>query len=82
MDIHMLGVHHRPATLGLDPPHGGVGVGSQVAHAVAMWRLVEAVLGGDRTDSDGLEQDIVARISGHDRRLPPCNWMVRRDASK
>ena len=34
-----------------------------MAHAVAVWHLVEAVLRRDRTDLHGFEQDIIARVA-------------------
>ena len=65
VDAAMLGVDDRPAPFRLDSPHPGVAARSQAAHAVAVARLVEAVPGDLRTDADRLEQNVVARISGH-----------------
>ena len=52
-----------PAALGLDAAHGGHTGGESTAHAVAMRRLVKAILGRHRADLDGFEQDVVAGIS-------------------
>src|SRR5947209_5741161 len=54
-----------PTALGLDAAHDRVGGRVAVAHAVAMRHLEEAVARGDRAELHRLEQDVVARVAGH-----------------
>ncbi|MCY1561963.1 hypothetical protein D9M68_992900 [compost metagenome] len=65
MDVGDLGAHRTPAALGLDAAHGRQHVRPQVAHAVAVGHLEEAVGGGHRADPDRLEEDGIARICRH-----------------
>ena len=65
MDGIVFGADHPPTALGLDCAHGSKGLGAQVAHAGAMWNLIEAVLRGDRADLYRLEKQIVAGIAIH-----------------
>ena len=62
VDLGLLGADHRPAALGLDPPHLGQGGEVPVSHAVAVRDLVEAVARGHRADLHRLEQDVEAWI--------------------
>ena len=68
VDRAEFGVDHAPAAFGLDPAHGGEHLRPTPAHAGAMGDLVKAVLGGDGSDADGVEQNIVPRVS-HGRSL-------------
>ena len=63
VELDLLGAHDRPAALGLDAAHLGVGARVQVAHAVAVRHLEEAVAGRHRPDRHRLEQDVVARVA-------------------
>ena len=63
VDLDLLGAHHRPAALRLDPPHPGERGRVPVPHAVAVRDLVEAVLRGHRADRDRLEEHVVAGVS-------------------
>ena len=63
VDRAEFGVDHAPAAFGLDPAHGGEHLRSAPAHAGAVRHLIETVLGGDRSDADGVEQNIVPRVS-------------------
>ncbi len=65
MDFDFLGRDDRPAAFRLDPAHGGECARMGVAHAVAVWHLVEAVARRLGADLDGLEQNVVAGIAGH-----------------
>src|SRR5262249_13741637 len=63
MNRAVLGIDDRPAAFRLDAAHSGMGLRSQIAHAVAMRCLIEAVTGRDRADLDRLEQNIEAGIT-------------------
>ena len=65
MNIYLFAGDNRPAALCLDPPHGRHTGGKRPPHAVAMGGLIEPVLGGDRPDLYGLEQNVIAGITGH-----------------
>ena len=66
MDFGLLGRDDRPAALGLDPAQPRQRLRLGPADAGAMRHLVEAVARGDRPDPHRLEQDVVARVAGHD----------------
>src|SRR6185295_7405415 len=70
VDVGLFGADHRPASLRLHAAHGGHGAREAHAHAVAMRDLEETVLGRDRAEADGFEQDIVAWIAWH--KSPGC----------
>ncbi len=57
--LGLLGEDHPPAALGLDAAHRRRRRRIAIAAAVAMGHLVEPVLGRQRADADGLEQDVV-----------------------
>src|SRR5262249_46176758 len=63
VDLHLLGTHDGPATLRLDPPHGGLGPGIAVSHPRTVGDLEEPVLGGDRPDLHRFEEDIVPGVA-------------------
>ena len=65
VDLDLLGADDRPAALGLDAAHHGVGGRIAITHAVAVGHLEEPVAGGDRADRDGLEEDVVAGVAHH-----------------
>ena len=71
MDFHLLGADHPPAALGLDLAEPGERTQVPIPHAGAMGHLVETVLGCMGADPDGLEEDVVARVAGHD--MPCCS---------
>ena len=68
MDLALLGADDGPAAFGFHRAHRRVRFRHGVTHAVAVRDLEEAVLRRDRTDADGLEQDVVARIALHEKR--------------
>ena len=68
MNLALFGAYDGPAALGFRSAHRCVCFRHGVTHAVAVRDLEEAVLRGDRTDTDGLEQDVVTRITFHGRR--------------
>src|SRR5215471_9559212 len=73
VDLNLLGGHDRPAALGLDLAHRGLGARVPVAHAIAVRYLEEPVLGDQRADDDRFEEDVVGRWrqarldAGHER---------------
>ena len=67
VDLHFLGAHHRPAAFGLHAAHGRMGARPRMSHAVAVGHLKESILGGDRADLHRLEEDVEARLPGHQR---------------
>ena len=69
MDFRLFRGDNRPASLGLDPSKTGQGLRLGPANARAMGHLVETVTRRHRANSDGLEQDVVAGIAGHDGRI-------------
>src|SRR5210317_1265240 len=69
MHFYLLGKHHAPATLGLDPAHGRDRRGVAITPAVTMRYLVKAVLRRNRANLQRLEQNVITWISGH-RALP------------
>ena len=69
MDFALLGTDHRPAALGFDFAHGGVGFGHLVAHTIAVRDLVKAVAGSHRSDFHRLEQDVITGITGNNQSL-------------
>ena len=66
MDLALLGADDGPAALGFRGAHRRVRFRHGVTHAVAVRDLEEAVLRRYRTDADGLEQDVVTRITLHE----------------
>ena len=65
MDRIVFSANHAPPPFRFDTAHRGEGAGAQKTHAGAMRHLEKAVFGGDRPDFDGLEQDVITRITGH-----------------
>ena len=70
IDGAVLGAHDAPTAFGLDPAHGIERLREGKAHARAMWYLIEPVGSRDRSDTNGLEQDVVARIACHGSQSP------------
>jgi hypothetical protein len=60
-----------PPSLGLDAAHGGVSLGTHVAHAVAMGDLIEAVFGSHRADANGFKEDLMAGVTRGKRTIIP-----------
>ena len=69
-----LGTNERPAPFGVDLAHSIQGVGFFISHPGAVRHLVKAVRGGDGSDGERLEQNVVAGITGH--RVRPCSDRV------
>ena len=65
VDLGLLGAHHRPTAFGFRRPHLGVRRHVAIAHAAALGDLEEAVLGDDRADRDGFEEDVEAGVATH-----------------
>ena len=65
MDLDLLGADDGPAALRLDAAHDGVRGRVAVAHPVAVRHLEEAVARGHRPELHRLEEDVVARVAGH-----------------
>ena len=63
MKLHLLRAHDSPPALGLDPSHLGERGGPQVAHAIAVGHLEEAVACRHRTQLHRLEEHVVAYVS-------------------
>ena len=65
MYLRLLRANDGPATLGFNRSMRRIGKRVAMPHSGAVRNLVKAVPGGDGPDFDGLEQNIVMRISGH-----------------
>jgi hypothetical protein len=63
MDFDFLGTDDGPPPFGLHAAHGGVAPGSRVSHSVAVRDLEKPVLGGDRAEFDGFEQNVETAVS-------------------
>ena len=68
MNLDLLGADHGPPALGLRPPHRRLARRIAVSHAVAVRHLEEPVAGGDRSDPDRFEEDVVAMVAHVDLR--------------
>lgn len=79
VDHAFFGADHGPAALGLHLSHPGVRLRPVESHAVAVWDLKEAILRGDGTDANRLEQDVKSRIARHGNSvsLPPAIGRTR-----
>ena len=68
MDLDLLCADHGPPALGLRPTHRRLARWIAVSHAVAVWHLEEPIAGGDRSDPDRFEEDVVAMVAHVDLR--------------
>ena len=65
MDFRHLGAHDRPAAFRLHAAHRRHGGGVAITHAVTVRHLIKAIAGGDGSDADRLEEDVVTGIAAH-----------------
>ena len=63
MDFHLFRADHSPSTFGLDSTHRRQRVGAHIAHAVAMWNLIKAILRGYRPNLYRFKKNVVTRIT-------------------
>jgi hypothetical protein len=63
MNLDLFGEDRSSAAFGLDAPHFGGGGGIAITAAIAVRHLIKSVLGRDRPDRYGFEENIVARIA-------------------
>ena len=60
VNFGLFGADHAPTAFGFHSTHGGHAFGHPPAESVAVRHLIEAIRCGDRTDLDGLEENVVA----------------------
>ena len=63
MDLRFFGADHAPAAFGFHAAHGCQSLRHAPAKSIAMRHLIETIRRGDRSDLDGLKENVVA--GGH-----------------
>ena len=77
VDGAVLGVDDTPTALRLHAAHPSQRLGHAIPHPSTVGDLVEAILGRDGTDLNGLEEDVVTRIAAHGGSCGCCNCRRR-----